>query len=155
MEEQLDPERLASSNLRLFKRLLILLTLIVAVLVGFFAGQWRGHSNCDVYCGRVLVFERNASVFTKYVERLPADAQGNLSIPNDLQALGVIRIWVEDETVRFLLSKVYPDDADEIILYSRRREGQFINTFFTKPQNSTTYHIQYLKQPGWYFWMRN
>ena len=133
----------------------IFLFLMIACF-SFFCGRWYGCSECRVCCGRVLVFQHHAETFTAYVASLPdSQSAGPVAINGSLASIGVIKAWLDGDAFMFLLEKTYPDDADEIFVYFRKRDGDFLRSLVCFRNDAKTYHVQYLSQPGWYFWRRN
>lgn len=148
-------------NKPLPRALCVPLLLAVGCLVTNRVTKWLVLSDAKAQCGEAIEFDDCKAPLVEFVRtrELPdgEDLRGDV-LPASLAGAGVTHV---SRRGRFVIFKLAPtslipslDAADSYFVYSVDREGGAVEELMaTLGGRRTTYHIQYLSTPGWYYWM--
>jgi hypothetical protein len=115
-------------------------------------------SDLRLHCGRATKFYERKDAFAQYVLGFVNSDKDRVSwpqIPDELRDAGVINIQREGEFVFFRLSSSLPDQPAEEYIYFTTRQAGGVQAILRQYPNRTVYHIQVLREPGWYYWSYN
>jgi hypothetical protein len=138
------------------------LLLICCCFVTNRATRWFVLSDAWSECGDAVYFESYYKEplveFTRTQQLSDGEVLSGESLPDSLIRVGVIGASRKGRFLFFRLAptSILADDAGRDFVYALDRNGGAVGELMARSAGrSFTYHIQYLKTPGWYYWMHN